>query len=1126
MKIKLTNRPPCPLGKVLLHFFMKSIIFLFCSISFALSPINGEAQDAEIIIDTDMSLTIKQAFRLINKQTDYKFIYRHDLIKAAPNINLKKGVIKAGDLLDKALSPISFTYNFTDGGTIVVKKMPTDTTQKGQIKVLEKKLQFQVSGTVTDTEGAPLPGASIVEQGTTNGTQADFDGNFSISLEGENAILMISYVGFANKEVPILGQTNISVILEESAAALKEVVLVGYGSQSKRKLSSSVATIDSKTLADLPAAQLSQKLQGKLSGVQISQATGTPGGGIDIRIRGAASITAGSNPLYVVDGNPIVGGISDLDPDAIESISVLKDASATALYGSRGGNGVIVIDTKRAMAGKTKINYSGYGGIQQVPQRGRPDMMNAREFATFRKEIAEFRGQTVDPVYQNPEEYGEGTDWYDAILQVAAIQNHSLSLSSGSDTFRTTATAGYFNQEGVVVGSGYDRFSLRINTEFQPLEDLTIVMNVAPTYSKDSNSGVDGVGGIMLETAQTSPLAPLRNPDGSYTLEATSPGMFPTPNYVNSQLDRVLENSDTRILANLFAEYEIIDGLSFKTAGHIDMGNSRNFSFNGTTTGRRGVGLYEKPFSSLNQNKYLSWVNENLLNYNLNAGDHTLDALVGFTAQKFRQDLSSINGSNYEDDKVQTLNAAITISANSDVQEWSLLSYLARVNYDYRAKYLFSASIRRDGSSRFGEQNRWGNFPSVSAGWVLSEEDFMPKNGIVSFLKLRGSYGVSGNFNIGNYSHIPTISGANYVFGSSVAAGRRVDNLADRTIGWETNKQLNVGIDFNLLNDRINFNYNYYKKNTNDLLFNVRVPRASGFSNLQTNIGELKFWGHEFSVNTFNIQKEDFIWNTDFNISFNQNEVISMGTRTSSLITGPGSGLIGGSHITTEGEPIGMLYGMVHEGVYENQAEFESSPIHTTSQVGTAKFSDTNGDGVISVDDATIIGNPHPDFIFGMTNTMKFGNFDFAVTVSGTYGNDILRGAEQTLTNLDGVFNVLSSVVDRWRSPENPGSGRYGSIAAGTTYIERDFWGTQFMYDGSHLSINNITLGYTIQGVETDSFFNNFRLYGSVQNAYIFTNYPGANPQVSQSTNSTGLGIDGGSYPVPRIITLGINIGF
>src|SRR5690606_10783598 len=371
------------------------------------------------------------------------------------------------------------------------------------------------------------------------------------------------------------------------------------------------------------------------------------------------------------------------------------------------------------------------------------------------------------------------------------------------------------------------------------------------------------------------------------------------------------------------------------------------------------------------------------LNYRANLGeDHHLDALAGFTAQRFRQDGSTINAKNYPDDKVQTIGAAGTVEATSDIQEWSLASFLARVNYNYKGRYLLSASIRRDGSSRFGKENRWGNFPSVSLGWIASDEGFMDAVESISFLKLRASFGVVGNFDIGNYTHIPTISSANYVFGNRIGAGRRVDNLADQYIGWENNKEYNLGVDINFFNDRLGLTYNFYQKYTTDLLFKVPVPRASGFSNTNTNIGDLKFWGHEISIFSSNIKRKNFSWDTDFNLSFDRNLVTSMGTRTSEIITGPGSDLIGGSHITKEGQPIGMLYGMDHEGVYVNQADFDRSPKHSSSQVGTAKFRDVNQDGEITVEDATIIGNPHPDFVFGMTNRIQYKAFDFSMTLS------------------------------------------------------------------------------------------------------------------------------------------------
>jgi len=1067
--------------------------------------------------------TLRDVMREIQKQQGYLFFFRGDQI-AAKRISIDLKQVELSDAMDRILDNQGLVWSIKNK-TIIVRRgtPPAPPVETDSAPVRQQRT---VTGRVTDETGRPIEGVTVALKGTSMATTTDAEGRYNLAVKDGAGSLVFSMVGYNAAEQAIGTSQTVNITLTTAVSDLEEVVVVGYGTQSARQLSSAVSTVGAEDFADLPVAQFSQKLQGKLAGVQISQATGTPGGGMNIRVRGAASINAGASPLFVVDGNPITGGISNINPNEIETISVLKDAAATALYGSRAANGVVLIETRKAKPGGTTLNYSGFAGIQQIPNRGRPVMMNAREFAEWRKEMAEFRGQPVDPEYQDPSQYGEGTNWYDALTRVAGIHDHSVTLSTGGEKFSTTATAGYFNQEGVVVASKYDRVSLRINSAFRPHEKVNIGLNIAPTYSRNTNSGVDGVGSIINETLQTSPLAPLRNPDGSLTLTASSSGMFPTPNYVRTLEDKVVDNKNTRILANLFVEYEIIDGLSFKTSGNIDKGDNRDFNFNGTTTGTRGVGLYTIPFAYLNQGSYLSWVNENILNYRADLGeDHHLDALAGFTAQRFRQDASSINANNYPDDKVQTIGAAGTVEANSDIQEWSLASFLARVNYNYKGRYLLSASIRRDGSSRFGKENRWGNFPSVSLGWIVSDEGFMDAVEPISFLKLRASFGVVGNFDIGNYTHIPTVSSANYVFGNRIGAGRRVDNLADQYIGWENNKEYNLGLDINFFNDRLGLTYNFYQKYTNDLLFNVRVPRASGFSTTSTNIGDLKFWGHEMSIVSSNIKRKNFSWDTDFNLSFDRNLVTSMGTRTSEIITGPGSDLIGGSHITKEGQPIGMLYGMDHQGVYVNQADFDSSPKHSSSQVGTAKFRDVNQDGEITVEDATIIGNPHPDFVFGMTNRIQYKDFDFSMTLSGTYGNQILRGSEQTLTNLDGVFNVLANVKDHWRSPEDPGSGRYGSLAAGTTYLERDWWGTQMLYDGSHISINNVTVGYNIPTNKSD-FFSRFRVYGSVQQLHVFTNYPGSNPQVSLSQSSTQLGIDGGSYPVPRTYTLGLNIGF
>ncbi|HER08680.1 MAG TPA: SusC/RagA family TonB-linked outer membrane protein, partial [Bacteroides sp.] len=645
-----------------------------------------------------------------------------------------------------------------------------------------------------------------------------------------------------------------------------------------------------------------------------------------------------------------------------------------------------------------------------------------------------------------------------------------------------------------------------------------------------NNPNTDGTflfGAIINSAMLTSPMAVAIDEDGSLPLASPAPGMWPNPNWLRTARDRINESKNTRLLSNAYMEVELIDDLKIKSSINADLGNTHQNIFYPSTVG----GIFRPPptipSGSLVQSNYLSWVNENTITYAKTINDHQFDFLGGFTAQKYRMSYNSIQGEQFADDKIQLISEAGQITnVNADVQEWSLLSYLARVNYNYKMKYMVSAAIRRDGSSRFGEQSKWGNFPSLSVAWILSEEEFMPRVDALSLLKLRASYGVVGNFNIGNYTHYSYITATNYAFGETPYIGRSVTNLGDSQLHWETSGQMNVGLDVNLFSNRIQFTYDYYNKRTTELLYKVDIPQATGFSSIQTNIGEIKFWGHEFLVSTRNLVGE-LKWNTDFNISFNRNEVVALGNNDAPLHTGEE---ITNPYITMVGHPIGIFYGMVHQGVYVDQEDFDSSPKHTTSQVGTVKFKDVNQDGVITQDDREIIGSPHPDFIFGMTNTFFFKGLDLSITMAGSYGNDIAARSEQFLTNLDGVFNVLAEVQDHWRSPEDPGSGKYGSLASGTTYLERDWFSSRFLYDGSYLAIKNVTLGYTMP-VMNSNVFKNIRIYTSIQQALIFTNYPG-NPEVNitrtgeATSSSLTLGSDFTGYPVPRTISLGVNFGF
>lgn len=1001
-----------------------------------------------------------------------------------------------------------------------------------------------VTGTVKDEKGQPMQGVSVMVKGSSTGTNTSADGSFSIAVP-DNVVLIFSSVGFATRELSVSGQQRLEVQLTAQSASIGEVIVVAYGNTTKKTTTGAIQTVNSKELADIPVPQLTQKLQGKLAGVQINQTTGKPGQGMQVRIRGQASILAGSDPLYVVDGFPIVGDISNINPDEVESISVLKDAASTSLYGSRAANGVVLITTKRGKGSQTNIGVNAFYGMQQVPDKGRPQMMNGQEFAQFKKESFEDLGLAVPEYFQNPSQYGEGYDWYGGMLRNAPIQNYSISINSSRDKFSTSAVLGYFNQDGVLRNSNFKRYSLRVNSEFKASEKIKLGFNAAPSYSLDNTPSSDGAfyasfldpsaGGILNNALLVWPTLPYQNSDGSLPLTAFVPGVsaFATPNYFRALNEVTNETQTTRLLSNAFIEFTPISGLSFKSSINADIGSSAFVNFKPSTASLTFVAPPPSPATSIRRNDHFySWLNENLITYKKAYALHNFEVLGGFTTQKFRREAEQLRLTDFPDDRIRTIQSAINIDRTqsfSDIQEWSLTSFIGRINYDFAGKYLFTAAIRRDGSSRFGSDNRWGNFPSISAGWIVSDEKFLQNAKALSLLKLRASYGVIGNNNIGNYTQYATVSTINNtIFGSTIAPGASVISLGNNNLGWETTKQFDFGVDIGFFKNRLNIGYDYYTKRTTNLLYNVAVPQESGFTNFTGNIGELKFWGHEFTVSSKNFTGK-FKWNTDFNISFNDNKVLALSDGVDRLYGGFGNY----QTITMVGQRIGQFYGLIQEGVYVDQADFDKSPKATASEVGTIKYRDVNGDGVITyggdADDRTFIGNPFPRVIYGITNTFSYKNFDLSIVGSGSQGNDVMVLLDQGTTNLDGVFNVRKEIKNRWRSPENPGDGLYGKTTS-ATFMERDWASTRFVSNGSFFTIKNITLGYNVP-LKNSKAFRSVRVYGSVQQAYVFTNYRGSNPEVGGTSNGTAtgsalnLGMDWGTYPVPRTYTFGINVG-
>jgi TonB-linked SusC/RagA family outer membrane protein len=1004
-----------------------------------------------------------------------------------------------------------------------------------------------VTGTVDlGASSGELSGTTVQVKGSRNAVTTDATGHYSINISS-TGVLVFSHVGYKTIEMRVNGRTVIPVVLTATAGNLDQVVVVSYGKQRQRDITGSVTKVDASSVQDIAATEFGQKLQSKVAGLQATMSSGMPGQGMTFRIRGAASLSSGNQPLIVIDGQPIssdvTGGTGDvqlISPDEIESYSVLKDAAATALYGSRAANGVIIITTKQAKLGRTSVTANAYYGLQSVPQRGRPNLMNAKEFATFIQGYYQDKIKyenwvnpatgtaTIPADYANPSQYGAGTDWYSTVLRTAPIENYAVNLSSGNDKVSSSTTLNYFNQQGVLYNTGVQRFAFRSNNEYRPISQIKIGLNLAPTYQIEHNTrggalAINGNRQVLSGAEISSPLIAPRAADGTFNLKTSSYGMYALPNFYQQLLLMDNDMTTLHMLGNAYVDVEIVKGLHAKSTINGDLFTQDFNAYYGTNFGTFGTPPPRPAASSSaqnNSNNTYSWLNENTLDYTHSFGDHNLDVLAGYTTQKWNQDYRSINGTGFANDAVPWISGATTTTGSSNAATWTVASALARVNYDYRKKYYLSATIRNDGSSRFGANKKYGTFPSVSAGWVVSDESFFPKSNAVGFVKLKGSYGLAGNFNVGNYTSISQLNPTNYVFNGATTLGESVTVLGNPNLTWEQSKQTDIGLEANLLYNRISLTYDYYNKRTEGMLSTLQLPYASGFAAMSYNVGTFRMWGHEFAVSSKNMVGK-FTWTTDFNITFSDNKVLK-------LVNGTPIGGVNrynDYNRTAVGHHIGELYGYVFQGLYMNQADFDKYPHEATSAVGTARMKDVSGDNRIDISDETYIGNPSPKYIYGITNTFGYKNFDLSIVAGGQVGNKIMNTNLQNLQNLDGIFNVDKDMQYRWRSEQDPGNGRVPRTLSGTTELYR-LTNSNWVFRGDYLSIRNIALGYTFQQRQL-RYIKGVRVYASVQNAFMFTRYPGQNPEVNDTKDSqTTAGTDNGSYPVPRTIMVGANFNF
>lgn len=1129
--------------------FSQCLFFLFMGIKVCFAS-EMYSQRTFFTIETN-NLTIKEVIGKIEKESEYIFFYMDKSIDLNRKVSVKAQKENVEKILEQMFIGTNVRYYISDRQIILSKEKQPSSPENPQ---QEKRT---ISGIVQDAMG-PIAGANIIVKGTTNGNITDMNGKFTIDNVSANATIVVSFIGYISQEIPVGNQTIINVTLKEDSESLEEVVVVGYGVMKKKDLTGAVSQVGSSALKDLKVSHPTEAMAGRLAGVQVQQVGGQPGQAATIRVRGSGSITASSAPLYVVDGYPLgEQNLNAINPNDIESIEVLKDASAAAIYGSRAANGVVLVTTKSGKTGKVSVNLDIYAGFQNVTKK--LDLMNAQEFIEFSREafnnnyLNKVPGASAnDPLssrpsgnrYRYPAFYddaayvaslGEGTNWQDEIFRTSPVQNYQLTVTGGDERTKYMFSAGYFNQQGVVVNSDYERFSARAKIDSELNQWLKMGVNLAPTYmnANRTTQGHWASDGVINAALATAPVTPVYNEDGTWASQSmyavASDGLTGVPNalactYIHNY------DTDLRLFSNGYIELSPLKNLKIKSTIGADIREYRNEYFRPSTIPSNGN---VAPLPSTDRKatekaaETVNWLNENTVTYFNTWNKHEIDVVAGFTAQKNIYRYTEASGSDFPNDKIQTINNATVKSSKSERKTWTLLSYLARVNYRYNNKYYLTASIRADGSSRFGKNNRYGYFPSGSVAWRLSQEDFLKDIKWLSDMKIRASYGITGNNNIGDYAAIGIMENANYVLGTgtgNVVNGAAQKSFSNADLTWEKTRQTDLGLEISVLDSRLSLSLDLYYRKTTDLLMNVDIPTITGFSNAMQNIGKMRNKGLEITINGIPFKKEQFTWEATGNISVNRNKVLALGPTGDPIFSDGGAGT---THITMLGEPIGSFYGYKMIGIFKTKEELNNYPHFADTQVGDVMFEDVNNDQVIDADDRTIIGNNMPDFTWGMTHTFTFKNFDASFSLQGVVGNDVLHLGRRFYTQGEGNQNQLRDMLGRWQSEENPGTGwipRANSQPTGQNNAISSRW----VESGSFLRVNNLTIGYTLPGTFAKKCgMQRARIYVSTQNLLTISNYSGYNPETSfKEDNVTASGTDYGMYPLYRTCTFGINVTF
>ncbi|SMG19796.1 TonB-linked outer membrane protein, SusC/RagA family [Arenibacter troitsensis] len=1105
-----------------------SMLFMFL-VLFTMQANSSYAQRTKITLNLN-NVTVERLIDEIESKTDFHFVYQIKEVDLNRVVSVKANKELVTSILERIFGNTKTTHNVVDKQIFLKEREARTSTLHQEVQSGPIKLQSLVSGLVTDIDGIPLAGANVVEKGTTNGVTADFDGNFSIDVANANSTLVVSYIGYSTKEIPLNGQASVNIVLEESAAGLDEVVVVGYGVQKKSDITGAVSNISEEKLQSRPTANFSDALQGRSSGVQIRQSGGDLDGKFQIAIRGVGSVTGSNEPLIVVDGVPLVSAsFSTINPKDISSIDILKDASATAIYGARAANGVVIVTTKKGTVGKPQLTYSSDLSIEHISERY--DVMSTEQQRLLFVEAFKNSNRST-AVYDDPSNpiWQVDNDWQDLGTRAGIRQIHNLNYSGGTENTQYSASASYQNRTGILLNTDIKTYSLRTNLSSQVNDWLKISTNITGSfqpqnYSDGDDWGATGYRGFVYHHSYT----PAYDENGELANidTASAPYFGANSNPLVPLLLPTKELNTTRLLGNFQANIRLMEGLFFNTNLGGDLVRVEGYTYNPIYSIGRMINTQGSV--RVSNNSDTNWVADATLDYTKEFDKHDLKLLVGVSAQQFLLRRTSAFGTGTIDNALNQLSNQTSFNSTGSNVKGGLASTFARMNYGYDDRYLLTATVRRDGSSRFGPDKRYGVFPSASLAWRVSQENFLKNSTTLNDLKFRVSYGLTGNQNIGNFEFITRAASTPYVFGNSVVVGNSASNIGNPSLQWEANKQLDIGVDFALFKSRISGTIDYYDKKSEDLLIQNPIPLTAGVPNPPiVNIGSVRNSGVEFAIFTRNLTGK-FKWSTDFNISYNKNEVLDIGSNSAGEpLEIPGQNIPLSNvptNLTVAGRPVGAFNMYIFDGMWQLGEEAEAATWFNAVP-GDPKYKDLNNNGLLDAGDRAFVGNPHPKFIGGMDNTFSYKNLSLSVFMNFATGNKLYNTARNLFSRGVPFVQNFAEAADFW-TPDNPSATSPRPSQGGTTTTLATLASTRFLEDASFLRVKNVALTYDLPGkIFETSFISSAQFTISATNLLTFTKYTGLDPEASSRESLLSAGIDYTPYPNTKQYNLGVKIGF